>query len=231
MDNPIDRKKQINKPSQGDYTDSMPSKSQSQPQSRDDRSKAIRERILDGAYEVLVELGHAGLRSSNIAKAAGVSRGGMLHHYASKEQLIAALYVRLIDQFEEASWNIIDSTPDDQLVEGLLADTQQRFLSEAFLAALDILVASSEEKLIAESLDSSAPSDRIPAREGWAKRFEDAGVDKITANRITSLVWNAIKGLAIRNTVARDNEHCERVVALTRKLATEVYKDALKKGK
>ncbi len=199
-----------------------------QRQARVDRSAATRDKILDGAYQVLTELGHAGLRSSNISQAAGVSRGGMLHHYPSKEELIAALYVRLMCRLEEESWKIIDSTPDAELIDGIIADGKQRFLSETYAAVLDILVASSEEKMVAETLNNLSSDDRVPARVGWTKRFEDAGVDPALASQITSLIWNAMKGLGIRNVVVSDDAHVDRVAAVARKVAIDICGDVLK---
>lgn len=195
---------------------------------RGDRSAATRKKILDGAYQILTELGHSGLRSNNISRAAGVSRGGMLHHYPTKEQLIAALYARLMDQLEEASWKIIDSTPDADLIDGLIADGKQRFLGETYAAVLDILVASSEEELVAESLHKLASDDHVPARTGWVKRFEDAGVDPVTASKITSLIWNAMKGLGIRHMVLRDEFHVDRVIEVAREIATDICGDTLR---
>ena len=206
------------------------SQTQPQRQTRSDRSANTREKILDGAYQVLVKLGHAGLRSSNISQAAGVSRGGMLHHYPLKEELIAALYLRLMDQLEDESSKIIDSTPDADLIDGIIADGRQRFLGETYLAVLDILVASSEEKLVAETLHRMPASDRVPARIRWMKRFEDAGVDPIIASKITSLIWNAMKGLGIRNVVTPSDFHVDRVVSMAREIAMDVCGDDLKRA-
>lgn len=200
-----------------------------QRQLREDRSNATREKVLDGAYRVLLELGHAGLRSSNISEAAGVSRGGMLHHYPAKEDVVAALYVRLMNDLEDASWKTIEDTADADLVDGIINDCRQRFLTETYTVILDILIASSEEKLVADALESLSVDERLPARAGWVNRFIDAGVDHEIAAKITSLIWNAIKGLAVRNVVVQDSVHADRVISLLRMIADDVCGDVLRK--
>ncbi len=45
---------------------------------------------MDATLRCLAEVGYAGLSISQVAKAAGVSRGAILHHYATKLDLAAA---------------------------------------------------------------------------------------------------------------------------------------------
>ncbi|GJD35790.1 TetR/AcrR family transcriptional regulator [Methylobacterium aerolatum] len=52
------------------------------------------ETILDAAHTVLRERGAGGLTMDAVAAAAGLSKGGVLHHYASKDALVAALVAR-----------------------------------------------------------------------------------------------------------------------------------------
>ena len=60
-----------------------------------------RERILTAAQRLLRRHGWRGITLGQIAREAGVSPAGLLHHFASKEQLLhAALDVR--DEYDEA---------------------------------------------------------------------------------------------------------------------------------
>ncbi|WP_028661156.1 TetR/AcrR family transcriptional regulator [Nocardioides insulae] len=45
---------------------------------------------------------------SEIAKAAGVSKGGLIYHFASKEDLLHALAANLLEEFREAVHQAID---------------------------------------------------------------------------------------------------------------------------
>ncbi len=61
----------------------------------------VRDRLLDSAEAVLGERGTQGLTLAAVAERAGVSKGGLLYHYASKDALITAMIERLIAGFDE----------------------------------------------------------------------------------------------------------------------------------
>lgn len=61
---------------------------------------AVRQRLLDCAAQIVVERGLASLTVQAVAEAAGVTKGGLLHHFASKQKLTEALFaeqLRMLD--------------------------------------------------------------------------------------------------------------------------------------
>jgi AcrR family transcriptional regulator len=65
-------------------------------------SPSTREVILQAADRVVVEEGVAGMTLEAVAREAGVSKGGLLYHYPSKEALIRGMIGRLIEGFRDA---------------------------------------------------------------------------------------------------------------------------------
>ena len=59
-----------------------------------------RQTLLDAATRVVREGGAASLTLEAVARAAGVSKGGLLYHFRSKEALIAAMIADLQARFE-----------------------------------------------------------------------------------------------------------------------------------
>lgn len=59
-----------------------------------------RDRLLDAAEAVLAEHGSQGLTLAAVAERAGVSKGGLLYHYATKDALVRALIERLVAGFD-----------------------------------------------------------------------------------------------------------------------------------
>lgn len=59
-----------------------------------------RDLLLDAALRLLGSQNMNLLTLDNVAKEAGVSKGGLLHHFKSKEALIEALLLRLFRAFE-----------------------------------------------------------------------------------------------------------------------------------
>lgn len=56
--------------------------------------------LLEAAERVLQKQG-AALSLDAVAREAGVSKGGLLHHYPSREALLSALALALVDRFRE----------------------------------------------------------------------------------------------------------------------------------
>lgn len=59
------------------------------------RSAATREALLDAAIACLIEEGYANTTTSRVAERAGVSRGAHLHHFQTRNTLVAAAVERL----------------------------------------------------------------------------------------------------------------------------------------
>ncbi len=64
--------------------------------SRDDRS--TRDRLLDAFEQQLVEGGSRSATLDAVAAAAGVSKGGLLYHFHSKDELVEGMLERLHEQ-------------------------------------------------------------------------------------------------------------------------------------
>jgi AcrR family transcriptional regulator len=60
-------------------------------QREDGQTRSTRERIVRAARELVVERGYAAVSTAEIMRRANVSRGGLYHHFASKQALLAAV--------------------------------------------------------------------------------------------------------------------------------------------
>jgi AcrR family transcriptional regulator len=62
-------------------------------------SSSLRNRILDAAEGVVVRQGIANLALDAVAARAGISKGGLLYHFPSKDRLVEAMVSRCADQW------------------------------------------------------------------------------------------------------------------------------------
>ena len=65
--------------------------------SRSGGGKNLREVLLDAAEDLIVERGAAGVSLDKVAARAGVSKGGLLYHFPSKNALAQALIQRMVE--------------------------------------------------------------------------------------------------------------------------------------
>ena len=62
------------------------------------KSSATKSRLLDAAAEVVRSDGVSNLTLDRVADTAGVSKGGLLYHYGTKQELVAAMLSRTLSR-------------------------------------------------------------------------------------------------------------------------------------
>src|SRR5437762_7609305 len=71
--------------------------------SQEERRDATRGAVLDATVECLAERGYAGTTTTRIARRARVSRGALLHYYASKIELLTSAIEHILRSEEHTS--------------------------------------------------------------------------------------------------------------------------------
>lgn len=70
----------------------MPVTEEPQPRPHAERSEATRARIVEATRTLFRERGYEAVSTSNILRAAGVSRGGLYHHFSGKDDVLLAVF-------------------------------------------------------------------------------------------------------------------------------------------
>jgi len=87
-----------------------------------ERRAATRARLLDAAEALFVDRGYEGTSTEQILAAAGVSRGGLYHHFANKRELFEAVFRRVSDAaLARAARGVDASSPLEGLIAACLA--------------------------------------------------------------------------------------------------------------
>lgn len=144
------------------------------------------QRILIAAESVVLAQGVAALTFDKVAKAAEVSRGGVLYHFKSKEALVEAMVERFVSGFETA---IDDLVAKDREPVG-------RFSRAYIRASFEPVAPGDLDRLgscIIAALNNE-PDQLEPLRaqhRRWQKKIEDDGLDPVTA----TIIRHAVDGL------------------------------------
>lgn len=77
-----------------------------------ERAEATRERIVQAARELVIEYGYDGVSTGQVLQVAGVSRGGLYHHFAGKQELMAAVLEAVERDFTERLTAAVADAPD-----------------------------------------------------------------------------------------------------------------------
>lgn len=119
-----------------------------------DRSAVSRARILDAAVRVLVEDGYAGASTLRIQEVAGVSRGRLLHQFASRDELLVAAVSHLASLYMATSGRGSAALPDGSLerIAQAVADMWSNYRQDHFWAATELWVAARHHPDLATAL-------------------------------------------------------------------------------
>jgi AcrR family transcriptional regulator len=135
---------------------------------------ATRQRIIDAAAAAIVRHG-AGASLEVIAREAEVSKGGLLHHFNSKDELLIAVAEHLMSRFDSEVESHLDPS-----------DTEPGRLLRAYVrASLHQLEASAvrDEATLMAALSTIPQVVRVAqlSSRQWRERFADDGVDAARA--------------------------------------------------
>lgn len=74
----------------------------------------VKRRLLDAAAVIAVERGVAAITLDGVARAAGVSKGGLLHHFPARPALVEALYADLLARVESTINALVEQDPNPE---------------------------------------------------------------------------------------------------------------------
>lgn len=119
-----------------------------------ERAAAMRQKILDATLHCLAHDGYAGTTISRVIEVAQVSRGAPVHHFPSKDAMIAAaaeqLVRRIYIQLGKAIARLEAS--DDRLHELIYASWKEVFQHGEYAAMNELLQASRHDEALARIL-------------------------------------------------------------------------------
>lgn len=191
-----------------------------------ERTQETRTRILDAAVQVLRQKGYAHFRTADVAKAAGVSRGAQLHHFATKEKLVYATMEHVFTNVLETSRNRARSVgKGDDPLEKVIADGRDFFFSTPFFISLDIAT-SINSKAFRQKLMGMVRKARLPAEQAWLEALVASGMSEKTADDVLWLTLGLVRGLAIRMLWQDEPERFDRLLKLWREIVEGYVKES-----
>ncbi len=192
---------------------------------QEERSRAMRQRLLEACFECLVEVGFNGTSTTLVSQRAGVSRGAQLHHFPTKNDLVLAAVEHVTEirgsELEAAAARMPANGARTRAVLGMLGD---HFSSPVFTAALELWVAARTDRQLLAAL---APLERRVGREAHRLTVELLDIDEsVPGNReLVQATLDLVRGLGLANTISDDRQRRDRILDQWAKTLDDVLKD------
>ncbi len=179
---------------------------------QEERTRAMRARLLDATVECLVERGFAGTSTTLVSERAGVSRGAQLHHFPTKNALVVAAVEHLTEvrgaELATAAAALPTGPRRTRAVLQMLAD---HFTSPVFTAALELWVAARTDEAL---LAAVAPLEQRVGRETHRLTVELLGADESRpgVRELVQATLDLVRGLGLANTITDDARRRRRIL-------------------
>ncbi|MFB0610656.1 TetR/AcrR family transcriptional regulator [Aurantiacibacter poecillastricola] len=184
--------------------------SKPRPGIRHRKKLATRDRILDAATKLLAKHGYAALRVAAVAKAAGVSPGGHLHHFQTKDALVVGVLEMISEKAlkkAEEDAAKIDSCANPLAV--IAGSAIAFYRSTEFLIYLDIHLSARRETKIGAKAVEILVEQRQAIEEMWLPHLLKRDLSQDQALNIIRTLWSLARGLAISSAPQADAEDAD----------------------
>lgn len=181
--------------------------------SQAERTASMRARLIDAAVDCLNRLGYSATTLSTIAEAAGVSRGGMLHQFPSKVDLMLTV-VAYASGADERSHQPPALNDDDDKLAYFMSRTETTWtvlIQEPAMAKLEIMMAARSDSVLAAKLPDMFNSIEQNRRQRMWELAQEIGIeDREAIDAMVGLHMAAMRGLAMELLVTGDRDQVER---------------------
>jgi AcrR family transcriptional regulator len=192
---------------------------------QEERTRAMRARLLEANVDCLVERGFSHTSTTLVSERAGVSRGAQLHHFPTKNDLVVAAVEHLTDvrgaDLAAAAARLPTGKRRTRAVLQMLAD---HFTGPVFTAALELWVAARTDEAL---LAAVAPLEQKVGRDTHRLTVELLGADESRpgVRELVQTTLDLVRGLGLANTITDDARRRTRIldrwaVTLDQALAT-----------
>jgi len=179
---------------------------------QEERTRAMRARLLEATVDLLVERGFSGTSTTLVSERAGVSRGAQLHHFPTKNDLVVAAVEHLTEirgaELAEAARALPTGPRRTRAVLRMLGD---HFTSPVFTAALELWVAARTDETL---LAAVAPLEQRVGRETHRLTVEllDADETKPGVRELVQATLDLVRGLGLAGTITDDARRRGRIL-------------------
>ena len=178
---------------------------------QEERSRAMRARLMDATIECLVERGFGGTSTTLISERAGVSRGAQLHHFPTKNALVVAAVGHLTEVRGAELAAAAAKVPAAHRTRDVLRMLGDHFASPVFTAALELWVAARTDPALLEAVQ---PLELRVGRETHRMTVDLLGADESRpgVRELVQATLDLVRGLGLAATIHDDTRRRNRIL-------------------
>lgn len=204
-----------------------------------DRTARSKELILDATIDCLLAEGYAAMTTMKVQAKAGVTRGRLLHHFPSKQELLTAAVTRLGEQ--RLNRNLEDRTDDfsrslarkrppadelDTRSDWAVMILWAGLMHSSFFTALELWIASRTDDALADKVRTHERNVFERVRENARELFGPVIATQAGYDHMFSVLFSSMRGMAVTYTFSHLDPQTEPMIATWQQIARSLLSGA-----
>jgi AcrR family transcriptional regulator len=143
--------------------------------------------------------GYANFRIAEVSDVSGVSRGGMIHHYPSKDALIAGVLEYVFERLRrrtESKLSEVNSAAS--ALSGIVECGAEFFFGPDFPIYIDLVLAARRGGALPKTVRAVARRQNVLLEQFWTTSLITQGIDEKTARNAVGMIFSLMRGLAVK---------------------------------
>lgn len=181
---------------------------QAPPLPQEMKSARTRRKILEATLDSIHEDGFQRASTTEIVRRAGVSRGALLHHYPSKEVLIAAAVEFLLDAEIADIRKVAVAYAEKQLtIDDFIDDMWQRFSGRLFMITIEFLASARTDEKLRQAIVPVSLQFHRSLNEIWSHFFVNRTMAPQKVQVLLNTTLCLMRGMGIQTIVRKDPQY------------------------
>ena len=191
---------------------------------QEERSSITQQKLAEAAFNLIREKGYANFRVASVAKEAGVSQGGQLHHFPTKDLMTMAAIEHAIGAAKlNTIQNLERYTESQEIISAITTDCRDYYFSANFDVAMDVTKGASDNPELRRQIARQHRIFRSYAEDGWHGILVDQGWSTNDARDMIAMTASLVRGFAIRSMLKAGNKEIDRLMALWQQMVHESF--------
>ena len=191
---------------------------------QEERSSTTQQKLAEAAFNQIREKGYANFRVASVAKAAGVSQGGQLHHFPTKDLMTMAAIEHAISAAKlTTTQNLERYTESQEIISAITTDCRDYYFSANFDVAMDVTKGASDNPELRRQIARQHRIFRSYAEDGWLGILVEQGWGADDAKDMIAMTASLVRGFAIRSMLKAGNKEIDRLMALWQQMVHESF--------
>ncbi len=181
---------------------------------QEERSAETQRRLMEATIEALHERGYARVTTAEIAERAGVSRGALMHHYATKEELVTVSVEKLLKDStaEIRSW--LDQAHSGAMTLDDFLDNLWRMYSGRLLfVTIEHITEARHNEALRESLIPVVREFHKALDATWREFFQGTSLSRAEVEVVLNTTTCLFRGMGIQTVLRNDPAYYESLLA------------------